>query len=149
MNPVPFAHRTTREGVRLGILTATAFWLWIAIVDVAAGDPFRTFLLLGGVALFTVLVYLVNLAFGLIVVFTIHGADREPSLVFAVAFGVVFVEFGLAMLTLLLSHTGLGDLAWVRVFIGSLFGAVVAWLVLRRRHRLLELVRRADAEEDE
>ena len=149
MNPVPFTHRTPREGVRLGILTATAVWVWIAIVDVAAGDPFRTFQLLGGVALFTVLLYLANLAFGVIMISAIHGAEREPSLVIAVAYGVLLVEFALAMVTIVLSQTGLGALAWLRVFIGSLIGALVAWLVLRRRHGLLEAVRRADTNEGE
>jgi len=38
-----------REGVILGLVVATSIWLWIAIVDAIAGEPFRTFAVLGGI----------------------------------------------------------------------------------------------------
>ncbi|HKW40465.1 MAG TPA: hypothetical protein VJN39_04385 [Gemmatimonadales bacterium] len=51
-------------GARLGVIVATAIWVWLALVDLIAGQPFRTFTVLGGIALFTVLHYLVNIAYG-------------------------------------------------------------------------------------
>ena len=39
-----------------------------------------------------------------------------------VAFGFFILEFGFVMLTILLSHLGLGELAWVRILGGNLVG---------------------------
>ena len=49
-----------REGATLGLVVATATWIWVAAVDAAAGDPFHTFEVLGGVLAFTVAHYLLN-----------------------------------------------------------------------------------------
>lgn len=138
-----------REGVWLGLLVATGIWLWLAIVDAVAGEPLRTFTVLGGVVPFTVLHYLLNLVYGVVIVSAIHGAKREPSLVIAVVFGFLIIEFAFAMLTVLLSHLGLGALAWVRVVGGNVFGAAIAFVLLSRRHPLAEELREAEAEENE
>jgi hypothetical protein len=53
------------------------------------------------------------------------------------------------MLTMLLSHAGLGELAWVRILGGNLIGAVLGWSILARSHPVLEEIREADAEENE
>ena len=89
--------------------------------------------------------YLLNIAYGVAVVAAIHGAKREPSLAIAVVFGVVMLEIAFAMLTALLSHVGLGTLAWVGVFGGSLVGTSIGAFVLSRRHPLAEQVRGADS----
>ncbi len=146
MTPVTTSggHDSLREGVRLGLVVATSTWAWLAVVDAIAGEPFRTFTVLGGIALFTALHYLLNLAYGVAFVSAIHGAVREPSLISVVAFGFVIVEVGFAMVTVLLLQLGLGELAWVRILGGSLIGAAIAVVIVARRHPLLALMREAD-----
>lgn len=141
-------HGSLREGARLGLVVATSIWVWLAVVDAAVGQPFRTFTLLGGVALFTAMHYLLNLAYGVLIVAAIHGAAREPSLVIAVAFGFPIIEFVFALVTVLLSHLGLGELAWVRIFGGSLIGTAIAIVILARRHPLAAEVRQAEEDND-
>ena len=138
-------HDSLREGATLGLVVATATWLWVALVDAIAGQPFRTFAVLGGVAPFTVIHYLLNVAYGLAILSLIHGAVRQPSLLIAVGFGFLMMEFAFAMATVMLSHV-LGELAWVRIFVGSLIGAVIAIIMLSRRHPLAAQLRRAEEE---
>ena len=78
----------------------------------------------------------------------VHGATREPSLALALAFGLVTLEIAIAMVTVLLSHLGLGELAWLRIFAGSLVGVATALLVLSRRHPLAAQLRDADRRHD-
>ena len=137
-------HDSLREGTTLGIIVATASWVWLVVVDAAAGHPFRTFAALGGITVFTVVHYLLNIVYGVVIVSAVHGATREPSVVLALVFGLVTFEIALAMLTVLLSHLGLGELAWVRIFGGSLVGVAVALFLLSRRHPLASQLRDAD-----
>lgn len=138
-------HNSLREGATLGLVVATATWVWVALVDAIAGQPFRTFEVLGGVAPFTVIHYLLNLAYALAIVSLIHGAVRQPSLLFAVGFGFLMMEFAFAMATVMLSHV-LGELAWIRIFVGSLVGAGIAMIILSRRHSLAAQLRQAEEE---
>src|SRR5256885_11599087 len=94
-----------REGVILGLVVATSIWLWIAIVDAIAGEPFRTFAVLGGIRLFTVLHYVLCLVYGVAAVAVVHGAALEPSLMLGAAFAFFILEFGFVMLTVLLSRS--------------------------------------------
>src|SRR2546422_1613884 len=80
-------HDSLREGAWLGVVVATSIWVWLAVVDAAVGQPFRTFTVLGGLALFTILHYLFNVVYGIVIVSLVHGAAREPSLVIGMAFG--------------------------------------------------------------
>lgn len=138
------SHNSLREGVTLGVIVATGIWVWLAVVDALAGRPFHTFTVLGGVVAFTTAHYLLNIAYGVVVVSTFHGTTREPSLAIAALFGVTMLEVAFAMLTVLLSHVGLGPLAWVGIFGGSLVGLLIAVLVLSRTHPLAAQVRDAD-----
>src|SRR3989441_786650 len=115
-------HDSLREGAWLGVVVATSIWVWLAVVDAAVGQPFRTFTVLGGLALFTILHYLFNVVYGVVIVSLVHGAAREPSLVIGMAFGFLVIEFGFVMVTVLLSHMGLGELAWARILGGNLIG---------------------------
>lgn len=142
-------HDSLREGARLGVIVAATIWVWLAVVDAVAGQPFRTFLVLGGIPLFTVLHFVLNVAYGVVVVWAIHGAAREPRLLLAAAFGFLIVEFAFAMLTVVLSQIGLGQLAWVRIVGGNLVGSVVAFTILSRTHSLAKELRKAQSEEDE
>jgi hypothetical protein len=149
MSAKPTDHRSVREGARLGLVLATSIWIWLAIVDALVGQPFHTFTVLGGVVTFTTLHYVLNIAYGIAAVALIHASAHEPRLLVAVMLGFFVIEFGFVMLTALLSHTGLGQLAWMRVLGGNLIGAAVGWSILLRTHPVRELLRDAEAEENE
>ena len=139
-------HESLREGAAIGLVVATSTWAWLAVVDAVAGEPFRTFTVLGGVAPFTTIHYLLNLAYGVVLVSGLRRAARAPSLFVAVAFGFVMLEIAFALVTVLLSNIGLGQLAWVRIFGGSLIGAVIATAMLFRRHPIATLLRQSEEE---
>jgi hypothetical protein len=126
-----------REGVKLGLVIATTIWMWIALVDAVAGDPFRTFRLLGGIAQFTVLHYVLNVVYAMAVVAVVHRTAHEPSLAAVLWFVLLVIEFAFVMVTILLSHVGLGALAWLRIFAASVVGLALGILLISRRHRLV------------
>jgi hypothetical protein len=130
-------HNAVREGMKLGVVVATIIWMWIAVVDAATGEPFRTFEVLGGIAQFTILHYLLNVAFGMAVVAIVHRTAKEPSLGAVLWFALVVVEFAFVMATILLSHVGLGAFAWLRIFAASLVGLAFAIFIISRRHQLV------------
>ena len=146
---MPVKHDSLREGARLGFIVATSIWIWLAVVDAVVGQPFRTFTVLGGIGLFTILHYLFNLTYGVVIVSAVHGAAREPSLVIGMAFGFLIIEFAFVMVTVLLSHMGLGELAWARILGGNVIGVAIAFVILSRRHRLRDELRQAEEEENE
>ena len=144
--PLACRHDTLREGIVLGLVVAIGIWFWIAAVDAFTGRPFHAFTFLGGVVLFTVMHFLLNVIYGVVIVAAIHGAAHAPSLIIALVFGFVVLEIAFAMATVLLSNLGLGDLAWIRIFGGSLIGAALALAMLSRRHPLLAQLRQAEHE---
>jgi hypothetical protein len=139
-------HDTRREGVRLGIIVATTTWLWVLLVDAAMRQPFHTFDALGGVAVFTVMHYLLNIVYGMILLSAVHGSERTPSLILAVVFGVLIFETAMAMLTIVLAQYWVGNAAWVGVFGGSLIATALALLLLARTHPLGAYLHRAEEE---
>ena len=143
---IPAVHDGFREGAALGLTVAASTWLWIAVVDMIAGQPFYTFDLFGGIAVFTPIHCLLNVVYGVAIVSAVHGAARTPSLIYAVGFGLLFLEIVFAFATVALASFGLGDLAWVRIFSASLVGAAMALLLVGRRHTLVELLHVADEE---
>src|SRR5207249_10079040 len=86
---------------------------------------------------------------GVAAVAVVPGAAREPTLLLGASFFFFILEFGFVMLTVILSHTGLGQLAWVRILGGNLVGAVVTLVVLWRHHPLRREMLKAEAEEAE
>ena len=139
-------HNSLREGTVLGLVVATCLWVWLAGVDAIAGEPFLTFTVLGGIVGFTVLHYLLNVAYGIAIMSIVHTAGRTPSAIFAVGFGFLMLEFAFALVTAAFSSGRLGELAWVRLFGGSVIGAVIAIFMVTRRHSLLALLHRAEEE---
>ena len=134
------------EALRLGLIIATATWVWVALVDAIFGNPFRTFNVLGGIGVFTLVHYALNILLGTVLVAAVRGAEEAPSLSIALTFGLVMFEVAFAMITPLLAESGLGDLAWVAVFGGSLVGTAIALKVLSKNHPLGEQLLRAEAE---
>ena len=139
-------HDTRREGVRLGIIVATTTWLWVALVDVVMRQPFHTFDALGGIAVFTVFHYLLNILYGMILLSAVHGAERTRALILALVFGVLLFETAMAMLTIILAQTRLGSAAWLGVFGGSLIETALAVLLLARTHPLGAYLHDAETE---
>ena len=135
-----------REGTKLGALVASLTWLWIAAIDAIAGDPFYTFQLLGGVVVGTVAHYLLNILYGVVIVIAVRGSERAPSLIIALIFGLVMMEVGFAMLSVMLGQAGLGSLAWIRIFVGSLLGLAIALGLLSRRYPLAARLHEAEEE---
>src|SRR5690606_5476196 len=103
-------HDLYREGARLGLIVATATWLWMALVDIVAGQPFHIFNAMGGVVVFTIVHYLLNLIYGVAVVWAVHGAANENSIVIGLVFGAMMIEVAFAFITTLLSNMLLGNL---------------------------------------
>jgi hypothetical protein len=139
-------HNSLREGTVLGLVVATCIWVWLAAVDAIAGKPFLTFTVLGGIAGFTVLHYLLNVAYGVAIMSIVHTAARAPSAIYAVGFGFLMLEFAFALVTAAFSSGQLGALAWVRLFGGSVIGAVIAIVIVKRRHPLVALLHQAEGE---
>ncbi|HEY2851799.1 MAG TPA: hypothetical protein VGJ18_03085 [Gemmatimonadaceae bacterium] len=142
----PRKHDSLREGAALGLIVATSTWVWLAAIDAVAGEPFHTAAVLGGIVMFTVIHYLLNLAYGVTIISLVHGAVRAPSLVFGIGFGFLMLELAFALVSAALSRSALGELAWIRIFGGSVIGAVIAFVIVARRHPLAELLRKAEEE---
>jgi hypothetical protein len=138
-------HSILREGAKLGIIVAIVTWLWIALIDAVAGDPFSTATALGGVVGFTLAHCALNVAYGFALVSLIHGAARHPSLILVALIGFAMIEIGFIMLTAALSYF-LGGIAWLSIFGGSVIGAAVAFLLLIEAHPLKERLREAENE---
>jgi len=139
-------HNSLREGTVLGLVVATCIWVWLAAIDAVAGQPFLTFKVLGGIAGFTVMHYLLNVAYGVAMMSIIHTAERTPSAIFGIGFGFLMLEFAFALVTAAFSSGRLGELAWIRLFGGSVIGAVIAMVVVTRRHSLVRLLHQAEQE---
>ena len=139
-------HNTRREGIRLGLVLATATWLWVALVDVSTGHPFHTFSMLGGVVIFTVAHYALNITYGITLLSAVHGAERAPSLIIAMIFGLVTFEGAFAMFTNILVEYSLGGTGWIAIFGGSLIATALAILLLSRTHPLGARLRQAEEE---
>jgi hypothetical protein len=143
--PAHGAHDGLREGTRLGLIVATVTWLWLALIDAVSGAPFHTTSALGGVVGFTLVHYMLNVAYGVALVSLIHGAARHPSLILVALVGFAMIEIGFIMLTAALSYF-LGGLAWLSIFGGSVIGAAIAFQFLVHRHPLEALLHEAEHE---
>jgi hypothetical protein len=138
--------RTWREGAKLGLMMGTAIWVWLAIVDATFGRPFHSFQILGGIAIFTIAHYTLNIIYGIVIMSAIHGTRRTPSLMIALIFGFVMMEIWFGMLAVMLGQTGIGNLSWLVILGGSLVGLGVALFVLSRRYDLVAMLHAAENE---
>lgn len=150
-------HSTIREGIVTGVLGALAVALWFLLIDGIAGRPLFTPALLGAVvvrasdpmaaaqgpdrlmlaALYTPIHFILFALFGVLVMFLVHRARKQPSfLMLALILFVVF-EGGFTGFVAILSQTALGHLAWYQVAIGNLIAVVVmGWYVWRHHPRI-------------
>ena len=138
-------HYALPEGLRIGLIAATVTWLWIALVDIGFGQPFHTFELLGGIVAYTAVHYLLNILCWVAVVAAVRGAERTPSAVFGLIFGVILLEVAVAMVANLLAEA-IGPVAWVGIFGGSLIASAMGIVLLARAHPLLQYLHVAEEE---
>jgi hypothetical protein len=101
---------------------------------------------LGGITSFTVMHYLLNITYAVVILSAIHGAERAPSLIIAVIFGLVTFEGAMAMLTNVLAQAALGSVAWIAIFGGSVISSAIAIALLSRTHPLATYLHRAEEE---
>lgn len=144
--PPTTVHSTRNEGIRLGLIVGTVTWLWVALIDAVTGRPWHTFSMLGGLLVFTAVHYLLNITYGMVLLSAVHAAERTPSLIFAMMFGVLTLEGAFAMFTNILVESPVGSVAWAGIVGGSLIGTAVAITLLSRTHPLLRYLRRAEEE---
>ena len=153
IQPIGSAHSTIREGVIAGALGALAVALWFLLVDGIAGRALHTPALLGAMvmrtpdpitasegpnrlmfaALYTPIHFGLFALFGVVVVFLMHRAKKQPSLLMLALMLFAIFEGGFTGLVAILEHTALGELAWYQVAIGNLIAVIVmGWYVWRR-----------------
>jgi hypothetical protein len=118
----------------------------VALVDGITGQPWHTFSVLGGLLAFTVVHYLLNVTYGVVLLSVVHGAERAPSLIFAGIFGLLMFEGAFVMFTNIIAESSVGPAAWVEVAGGSFLGAAVSVTLLVRTHPLGQYLRRAEDE---
>jgi FtsH-binding integral membrane protein len=84
-------------------------------------------------ALYTPIHFILFALFGVLVVFLMHRAKKQPSLLMLALMLFAVFEGGFTGLVAILEQTALGDLAWYQVAIGNLIAVIVmGWYVWRR-----------------
>lgn len=154
VRPIGRAHSTIREGVLTGGLGALAVALWFLLVDGIAGRPLHTPALLGALVLrtpdpiaasegpnrlmfaafYTPIHFFLFALFGILVVFLMHRATKQPSLLMLALMLFAVFEGGFAGLVAILEQTALGELAWYQVAVGNLIAGIAMGLYVWRRH---------------
>jgi hypothetical protein len=140
------AEESAGSGLRLGLLMGTVAWLWVAASDAVLGHPFQTFSVLGGIAAFTIVHYILNLAYGAAAMSFVRGALRAPSLIIGLIFIFIIFEVAFAMLTVLLSHSAIGMSAWLVLYGGNAASTAAGAWYISRRYPLGELLHQAEEE---
>ncbi len=139
-------HDLYPEGIQLGLTVGAVTWIWMMVVDMVAGQPLHIFNAMGGVVTFSIAHLLLNVVFGIALVYAAHGAVTENSIAVALVFGAIMLEIGFAFITTLLSNLVLGNLAWFEIFLGSVIGTSLTIFLLVRRHPLFEQLMFAEVE---
>ena len=134
------------QALILGLITATSTWLWVAAVDAISGQPFHTFGVLGGGVGFTVVHYILTIAYAFAVVGIARGATGTPSLVIGAIFGFIVLEIAFGMVSAILSQTALGNRSWIVIFGGSLIGAGIMFTLVLQRYDLRARLHEAEGE---
>jgi hypothetical protein len=138
------------EGLRAGLVGATAVWAWLFVDDLLSRVPLRTAVALGrgllrvdrvgpdtpawaGVVAFTLAHYALWIAVGAIAVRLARRATRASSVLFATALAFILVQFLFVGLAAILAQGRLGVLAWRDVAIGNVLGwGALCWYVAGR-----------------
>ncbi|HET7613941.1 MAG TPA: hypothetical protein VFK26_08435 [Gemmatimonadaceae bacterium] len=145
-------HNFLREGVITGFIGATTIAIWFLIVDTIARHPFYTPIFLGkGVVSvlgknmmgdtdfthvlgYTVFHYIAFFIVGIILTVIVHQAQRTPGILAGLLVAFVMMTLGFYMIAAVFTHSALGELSWVQIFIANLLAAAVMLGYLWRRH---------------
>lgn len=155
--------RRGSEGFTIGVVGATAVWLWLLVSDMHSRMPFSTPAFLGrgllsidahgarvsaaaGVAAFTIAHYAAWSGVGALVAAALRRATRRPSILLGLILLVILSQFLFVGITAILAQGRLGATAWRDLMIGDVIGwSAVGWYVLRAHRELRgELARAAD-----
>lgn len=144
-----------QHGITAGAIGATAVAVWFLIVDVIAGRPFFTPMLLGDalvgvfdrrgtlpiesaaalIAVYTLFHYVAFAIAGIVVSVVVYVAQTTPSILGG--FFILFIAFevgSLGLVALLAQASTLGTLAWYQVMAGNVAAAFVMAAYFWRRH---------------
>ena len=145
-------HNFLREGVITGFIGATAIAIWFLIVDTIARHPFYTPIFLGkGVVSvlgknvigdtdfthvlgYTVFHYVAFFIVGIVLTVIVHQAQRTPGILAGLLVAFVMMTLGFYMIAAVFTHSALGELSWVQIFIANLLAAALMLGYLWRRH---------------
>ncbi|TVP59104.1 MAG: hypothetical protein EA351_02150 [Gemmatimonadales bacterium] len=126
-------------GAIAGLIGAGVVAVWFLLVDLAAGDPFRTPAMIGGalmgredlqaspglVATFTVIHFLAFVLVGIGAAWALSQLERSPNVLMGMVLGFVLfngVFFGSAAVT---GIDVVAQLGWVEVLVGNLLAGIV------------------------
>lgn len=143
--------RPTHEGLRIGLVSATAIWLWLLAVDLIAGAPLHTPGALGqellgivlagvhaspwaGVLVFTIAHYALWLLLGTLVVRAIAADARSPGILIGAIVILILLQLLFVGITQIFNETLLRRHAWPALFGGNVIGFLLAGVYLLRRH---------------
>ncbi len=147
-----------REGLIAGAIGATAVAIWFLMLDIIAGQPLQTPLVLGQALIsvlgpppdggthlldqptvqligYTIFHYVAFIAVGTLASYVLDWAREEPSVL--LGFIILFVAFEIGfhgLVALLQQTTVLGTLVWYQVMIGNLIAAALMGVYLWRAH---------------
>ena len=144
-------HLRPSEGVRVGLVGATAIWVWLALVDFVARTPLHTSEVLGrgvlvllfrhmptplwaDVLTFTLVHYALWALIGRLLALAVALDTRQPGVLIFAIFLLILLMLAVVVSTTLLAQTALPGHAWTSIFGGHLIGLVAASLYLRHRH---------------
>lgn len=149
-----------QEGIVSGLLGGATIALWFFVIDVTAGRPFHTPMVLAAalfrgdaglgsgaplpfsfelVFLFTWVHFLAFAVLGGIVARLIAAAERNPNLGFGILLLFVYLEVAFLVGSFLFAEAVLNVLAWPAVVAGNLLAAAVMAVYFRQRHPNLKI----------
>jgi hypothetical protein len=149
-------HSLAREATDAGFLGAVAVFLWFLVLDSIAGQPLRTPNLLGqaivhgdpyavpgldfiSIVAYSVLHLIGFTLLGFLLVWLVHQAIRQPTVLFALLLGFVMFEVVFVGVAYLVVHAiGADGLTWWSLVIGNLVAILAMGIYLKRHHRIID-----------
>jgi len=148
-------HSVLRDGIVAGALGATSVAIWFFLVDLIAGQPLGTPIVLARgflglihadwtnrlllVVIYTVFHYAAFIAVACIAAAIIHWGERTPGVLAGAFLLFVVIELGFYLMTLILGQSATyGGLSAMQVAVGNLIAAAVMGTYLWRTHPALK-----------
>lgn len=149
-------HNFLREGLITGFIGATAIAVWFLVVDTVRGHPFATPIFLGeGVVSvlgknmmgdtafthvlgYTIFHYVAFFVVGIVLTVIVHQAERTPGILAGLLVAVVMMTLGFYMIAAAFTHSALGQISWVQIFVANLLASGLMLGYQWRKHPRLE-----------